>query len=200
MDHNEAKNYRDELAQELNEARQIDHEQAQHILDEAKKTDEYQQAKSIHQEQRERKEPLPIKPEDIEYTGLYVDDQEALLKQFPAKHANVFAHHSTNWYRPASTDEIDLGHKSTLKVIGQAYDEKGYALLVENKKSKNEFPHITISCAPGVGAVYSNELLKKASENGTLEIFEQPVLINVTEGFVDRKKRQLITSKEQLGE
>lgn len=199
MDHNEAKNYRDELAHELNKTRQIDHEQAKQRLSDAKKTDEYQQAKSIHQEQRDSKEQLPIKPEDIEYTGLYVDDQNALLRLFPAKHAKVFAHHSTNWYRPTSTDEIDLGHKSTIKAIGQAYDEKGYALLVENEKSKNEFPHITISCAPGVGAVYSNELIKKASENGTLEIFEQPVLINVTEGFVDRKRR-LITTKEQLSD
>lgn len=51
----------------------------------------------------------PIKPEEIEYTALFVDNPEKLLKMFPAKHAKVFAHHSTNWYKPTSIEGLEIG-------------------------------------------------------------------------------------------
>lgn len=81
-----------------------------------------------------------------------------------------------------------------MKIIGQAYDQKGFAVLVENAKSKNKFPRITISCAEGVAPVYSNELLEKASKEGSLEMFKEPLFIEVTEGYVDMSKN-LVLSK-----
>ncbi len=124
-----------------------------------------------------------LKPEEIEFTALVVDNPEKLLKMFPAKHSKVFAHHSTNWYKPTSIEGLEIGKKSLLKIIGQAYDQKGFAVLVENIKSKNKFPHITISCAEGVPPVYSNELLERASKDGSLEMFKEPFFIEVTEGY-----------------
>ncbi len=135
-----------------------------------------------------------LKPEEIEYTALFIDSPEKLLEMFPAKHSKVFAHHSTNWYKPVSSEGLEIGKKNTLKIIGQASDQKGFAVLVENAKSKNKFPHITISCAEGIAPVYSNELLEKASENGSLEMFQEPFFIEVTEGYVDMSKN-LVLSK-----
>ena len=135
----------------------------------------------------------PINPEEIEYTALFVDSPEELLQMFPAKHPKVFAHHSTNWYKPSSIEDLEVAKKSLLKIIGQAYDQKGFAVLVENAKSKNKFPHITISCAEGVAAVYSNELLEKALGNGTLEMFKEPLFVEVTEGYVDMNKNLVLS-------
>jgi hypothetical protein len=126
-----------------------------------------------------------LKSEKIEYTALFVDSPEKLLQMFPAKHSKVFAHHSTNWYKPSSIEGLEVGKKSLLKIIGQAYIQKGFAVLVENTKSKNKFPHITISCAEGTAPVYSNELLEKAAKDGLLEMFKEPLFIEVTEGYGD---------------
>ena len=134
-----------------------------------------------------------VKAEEIEYTALFVDNSKKLLEMFPAKHPKVFAHHSTNWYRPSSLENLEIGKKSTLKIIGQAHNENAFALLVENSKSKNKIPHITISCSEGTAPVYSNELLEKASESGSLEIFEEPFFIEVTEGYKDINKNLVLS-------
>lgn len=75
-----------------------------------------------------------------------------------------------------------------MKIIGRAQDEKGDALLVENKKSSNAHPHITLSCAEGVSPVYSNELIEKAIATNTVEYFQEPVGIDVIEGYSDGKQ------------
>lgn len=128
--------------------------------------------------------PMPT-PTQIRYTALFVDNPEELLKLFPPKHPKVFAHHSTNQYKPSNIENLEIGKKSVLKIIGQASDNKCYALLVENPKSENKFPHITISCSEDTSPVYSNQLLEKASSAGTIEIFPVPFFISVTEGYVD---------------
>ena len=134
-----------------------------------------------------------IRPEEIEYTALFVDSPEKLLQMFPVKHTRVFAHHSTNWYKPNSTVGLEIGNKSLLKITGQAHDSKGFAVLVENTKSKNKFPHITISCAEGVAPVYSNELLEKALRNGSLEMFKDPFFIEMTEGYSDFNNKIILS-------
>ena len=134
-----------------------------------------------------------LKPEEIEYTALFVDDQKRLLQLFPAKHVKVFAHHSTNWHKPINVDGLEIGRQSKLKIIGQAYDQNSFALFVENAKSKNKYPHITISCAEHIQPVYSNELLEKASENGSLELFKEPFFIEVTEGYADLNHNIILT-------
>jgi len=72
-----------------------------------------------------------------------------------------------------------------MKIIGRAQDEKGDALIVENTKSNNEYPHITLSVAEGVSPVYSNELIKNALEKQLVEYFDEPIEIDVTEGYSD---------------
>jgi hypothetical protein len=136
---------------------------------------------------------MHLKPEEIKYTALFVDSPEKLLQMFPARHSKVFVHHSTNWYKPTSIEGLEVGKKSLLKIIGQAYDQKGFAVLVENAKSKNKFPHITISCTEDTSPVYSNELLDKASKEGLLEMFKEPLFIEVTEGYVDLDKNLILS-------
>jgi len=123
----------------------------------------------------------------ILYTAKFVKDRDFLLKKFPPKHDKIFAHHSTIAFKPANLDGINIGQKSLVKIVGRAFDEKGDALLVENQKSTNENPHITLSCAEGVKPVYSNELIKKAIESGTVEYFKNPEEIEVVEGWSDGK-------------
>ena len=80
-----------------------------------------------------------------------------------------------------------MGRKTKLKIIGRAYDEKGDALLVEDIKSENKYPHITLSCAEGVKPVYSHELIERASEDGSIDYFSSPKEIEVIEGYSDGK-------------
>jgi hypothetical protein len=136
---------------------------------------------------------IPLKPKEIEYTALFVDNPEKLLQMFPAKHTKIFAHHSTNWYKPTSVEGLEIGKKIILKIIGQAYDQKGFAVLVENVKSKNKFPHITISCSEGIPPVYSNELLENAYKNNYLEMFKDPLFIKVTEGYNDLNNKIILS-------
>lgn len=136
--------------------------------------------------------PTDNKIESVEklkfmYSALFVTNVEELLSLLPPKHSKIFAHHSTIEFKPKSLDGIEIGKTSTLKILGRATDEKGDAILVENPKSKNKFPHITLSCAEGVSPVYSNELLEKASQNGTLELFPNPIEIQTVEGYSDGK-------------
>ena len=94
-------------------------------------------------------ETVQEKPQ-IMYSALFVKDIQGLLSLFPPKHPKVFAHHSTLEFKPASLGNVEIGKECTLKILGRATDEKGDALLVENLKSNNKFPHITLSCAVGV--------------------------------------------------
>jgi hypothetical protein len=119
------------------------------------------------------------------YTALFIEDTPALLAKFPPKHAQIFGHHSTIAFEPASLDGIALGEKSQIKVIGRAWDEKGDALLVENAKSNNKYPHVTLSCAEGVSPVYSNQLIEEAVASNSVEYFKNPEEISVVEGYSD---------------
>jgi len=119
----------------------------------------------------------------INYTAEFVKDTPSLLKQFVPKHEKVFGHHSTIAFKPDNLDQIEIGKEYKLKVIGRVFDDKGDALLVDNNKSNNKYPHITLSCAAGVSPVYSNELIEKAVAAGTVEYFQNPFEIEVVEGY-----------------
>ncbi len=124
----------------------------------------------------------------VMYTAEFVKDIQALLAKFPPKHERVLGHHSTIAFKPNSLDGISVGEESSMKIIGRVFDEKGDALLVENIKSTNKHPHITLSCAKGVSPFYSNELIEKAVAAGTVEYFSNPIEIDVVEGYFDGKK------------
>lgn len=136
-------------------------------------------------QQQENKMEARIEKQKVIYSALFVKDMQELLALFPPKHSIIFAHHSTIEFEPTSLNNIKIGKAGTLKIIGRAFDEKGDALLVENLKSKNKFPHITLSCADGITPLYSNELLERASANGTLELFSDPIEIQIVEGYSD---------------
>lgn len=138
---------------------------------------------------------MEVEYKDIEYTALFVDSPEKLLKMFLPKHKKIYGHHSTNWYRPTDLNDLEIGKKVVLKIVGRASDKRGDALLVENSKSKNKYPHITISCAENVPPVYSNELLEKASEDGSLELFKELFFIEVTEGYSDNKGNVILSNE-----
>ncbi len=117
-------------------------------------------------------------------TAIYVDSAEVFQKFIP-KHSELFGHHSSIAYDPENLNDIEVGKPYTLSIIGRAYDEKGDALLVENKKSTLRYPHITLSCAPGIGPIYSNELLEQAMKEKTVEYFVEPISIEGVEGYYD---------------
>lgn len=125
---------------------------------------------------------------DILYTGLFVDDIKLLLDMFPPIHEIKYAHHSTIQFQPDSLDGIEVGKKNKIKIIGRVFDEKGDVLLVGNIKSKNKFPHITISCRKDTQPVYSNELLEKANNEGRIQYFCDILEIDSTEGYSDGSK------------
>lgn len=119
------------------------------------------------------------------YTALFVKDISSLLEKYPPKHSKNYGHHSTIAFEPLSLDGIAVGAESKLKIIGRAHDEKGDVLLVENPKSNNAYPHITLSCAEGVSSVYSNQLIERAMESNTVEYFVTPEEIDTVEGYSD---------------
>lgn len=124
---------------------------------------------------------------NIQYTAEFVVDQTDLLRRFPPKHPKIYADHSTNIYKPSSLANLEIGHNTQLKILARVYDEKGDALLVENPKSNNEHPHITLSCVEGVKPVYTNEMIKKAVREGSIEYFLEPQFVEVIEGYSDGK-------------
>lgn len=115
---------------------------------------------------------------EIKFTALFVKDIKDLLKRFPPKHAKTFGHHSTIEYKPNNLDNIEKGKEYNIKIIGRAWDEFGDDLLVENPKSKNKYPHITLSRAENAPPLYSNILFEKAITSNRITYFEsEEVLI-----------------------
>ncbi len=127
--------------------------------------------------------------ETIWYSALFLTDPQKLIADFPPKHEKVFAHHSTIAFKPESADGLEMGKQWKIKVLGRAFDDKGDALLVENPKSKNEFPHITLSCTLDTDPIYSNELLKRAVTEKTITYFDEPYYVDAVEGYetIDKK-------------
>lgn len=120
----------------------------------------------------------------IKFTALFVKDVSELLKRFPPKHAMVFGHHSTIEFEPENLEGIEVGKEYKIKIIGRAWDEYGDDLLVENIKSKNEYPHITLSRGENAPKLYSKYLFKKAIESKTIEYFDDEH-VEVIEGYSD---------------
>jgi hypothetical protein len=108
---------------------------------------------------------------EIKFTALFVKDVKDLLKRFPPKHKKVFGQHSTIEYKPKNLAGIEIGKEQRIKIIGRAFDEFGDDLLVENPKSKNKYPHITLSRGEDAPPLYSNILFDKAIKSNTVEYF-----------------------------
>lgn len=106
------------------------------------------------------------------YIGAFLDVEATwrLLAAFPPRHATVHAHHVTLAFKPRLADWVRLGPRIGEEIsIGLAYeaaDDLGQAVRVvfgsAQIRCENTYPHITISTAPGVKPVYSNDLLAQA--------------------------------------
>ena len=116
------------------------------------------------------------------YTALFVKDVASLLKRFPPKHGKVFGEHSTIVFDPTSLEGIEIEKKKKIKIIGRAYDQYGDDLLVENPKSKNTYPHITLSRADGAPRLYSQVLFAKDEAENHMEYFDDEY-VEVVEGY-----------------
>lgn len=132
---------------------------------------------------------IPI--DTVVYTALFVDDVTSLLKLFPPRHDRIFAHHSTNSFKPKSLHNLEIGKKEKLKITGQVSDENCFAVLVENKKSERPHAHITISCALNITPKYANTLIEEAITKNKVEVFPQPYFIDTTEGYMDHSGKYI---------
>jgi len=91
----------------------------------------------------------------IIYSAVFVN-KDKLIEKYPPKFPNVFSHHSTIEFKPKSIDDIPIGGLIQLPITGRLTTRKVDALLVDNKLSKNAYPHITLSTADGVKPFESN--------------------------------------------
>lgn len=124
--------------------------------------------------------------EPVIYTALFVDNIEALKGQYPPVHPNTFYHHSTIAFRPQDgKNGIEVGKKLSIKIIGRVTTEKVDALLVENPKSANAYPHITLSTAEGIKPFVSNDEVAQAVKNNT--VIPVTDTLEVTEGYFNGK-------------
>lgn len=82
-------------------------------------------------------------------------------------HAQVHADHMTVLFQPTEQEAraLPLGAKMRLRVIGWAADERGQAVRIARRDlpDTNRLPHVTVACAPGVSAFYSNELVARGA-------------------------------------
>ena len=108
----------------------------------------------------------------VVFSAIFLDDashrellawwEQATGTPLLSKH---FAHHMTIKFKPSpeEVEQLDLGKKVRVRVIGWAADEKGQAVLVDSDvESTNAKPHITVSTNGGSPA-YSNTLLSAGS-------------------------------------
>lgn len=76
----------------------------------------------------------------------------------------------------------DIGKPVELKVVGYKRDDKGEAVVVQGvPRADGKVPHITLSVAPGVKPVYSNELVK-----ADWKPVDGPVLKGVVAFYTDK--------------
>ena len=88
------------------------------------------------------------------------ESKSKLMATFPPSFDETFYHHMTIQFGVKSI-EGDVGQEAELKVIGYKRDDKGQAVVVQGvPRVDGKVPNITLSVAPGVKPVYSNELVK----------------------------------------
>ena len=112
------------------------------------------------------------------YIGIALDkrSREMLLEYIPPVHENVTANHVTLVHEP-SDNELALfaeGEPMPIRVVGYAEDDRSQVVAVQLPKHfmglARRTPHITISTAPGVQQVYSNELIEAGLERPPMSL------------------------------
>ncbi|RNF09677.1 hypothetical protein TraAM80_02032 [Trypanosoma rangeli] len=118
---------------------------------------------------------LSLFPRPVEYAAIQIASPEQVLRLVPPEMLDgkqvQTAFHVTTLYigRGGCKDPVLLqqlvklrGASIQLTLVSVVSDAKGTAIAVRNEGEfpcKNAHPHITVANAPGVPAVYSNELL-----------------------------------------
>lgn len=120
------------------------------------------------------------------YSALFVDDPGKLKSEFPPVHPNLFYHHSTIEFNPQDVSNLEVGKKVSLLVTGRITTDRVDALLVKNAKSKNAYPHITLSTANGVKPVESNKAFTEHSN--LIQMFDHPIYVDTTEGYYENNR------------
>tara|TARA_R100000951_G_scaffold10686_2_gene8996 strand:+ start:107 stop:8230 length:8124 start_codon:yes stop_codon:yes gene_type:complete len=128
--------------------------------------------------------------EEVVYTAQVVNNVPNLKKMFPPVHPNEHYHHSTNQFKPESLEGFELGKGEDLKIVGRLTTDKVDTLIVDNKKSNNKHPHITLSTAENVKPFASN---KEIAENLD-KIVWFDAKVPVTQGYFNGTST--ITSQE----
>eukprot|EP00051_Salpingoeca_urceolata_P020519 m.308832 g.308832 ORF g.308832 m.308832 type:complete len:1714 (-) comp19634_c2_seq15:115-5256(-) len=107
------------------------------------------------------------------YSAVFLDEssRQRLLARFPPVHPEVFADHMTICFEPSREllATLPIGQPVELTVKAHVHDSKGQALLVApstSLSSTNNCLHVTVSCATGVSAAYSNTLLESSDLSG----------------------------------
>jgi len=122
------------------------------------------------------------------YSAAFVvkDDVWKLHQMFQPVHPNLFYHHSTIEFKPTDLSNIEFGVKKEMKIIGRLTTDKVDVIIVESPKSKNKYPHITLSTSEGIKPFESNTELEKHSDE--IEWFKTPKTIYVVEGVFNGRE------------
>ena len=118
------------------------------------------------------------------YTCLFVKNPSDLIIRFNPAYPNVYCHHSTIQFGNPDITKIEVGKTYKINAIGLARNDKADAILIENPKSNNKYPHITLSTAQGIKPVYSNELMKISILKDEIIMFDVAYPIDIIEGYV----------------
>lgn len=90
----------------------------------------------------------------VHFVAVFFEEKK-LMDMFKPVHENLFYHHSTIDSQDI-TDELDIGKKVKIRIVGRLTTKKVDVLLVQNQYSKRKHPHITLSTAKGIKPAESN--------------------------------------------
>lgn len=122
-----------------------------------------------------------------------------------------FLHHYTIKYLPKYFMPIKLGNKKDLHIIGVAYDDKGWTLVLQDDECKEVFqpqddghdciepgvfPHITIATIGDPS--YSKTLISRAQRDDTIIKFDTPIIVPAKFGYATKKDGSLIFDHQSL--
>lgn len=179
MENFNAKEYRDNLAKDLKDIRKDNPEKAQEILASAKNTEEYQEAKKMHQENRDQEHKLLLQKMDNSNVWSYKDEiiKELIVKGY-IDDANKFFYDALNDLKKQWLENPNVGSMETpwiLDLVEQAKllnlkDQTFYTFLKENIDNGN------------IGGT-ANEVLEYL-----IEVDEDPKVKEMLEEMLDRDK------------
>jgi len=143
---------------------------------------------------------------DTTYIGVFLtpESRELLLSTYPPKHKEIHADHMTIKFMPSrfEVENLAIGQKVKLKVIGYGWDQRVDAVLVHGVMSDNWFPHITLSVdreKKGKPS-HSNDMFGgpglSALMPSVIERFEKPSLI--LDGIIDTFPRSTTQQSKKI--